>query len=158
LILGGLFFARRMRELEFTTLIDPFERASASAGPRCCFCPRLLGEVFWSAELLVAIGSTFGVLLGMKLSTAILLSALVVTVYTVLGGMWSVAYTDCRFSSAWSRLGLLVALPVVFHATGGMSHAWADYVAARPDRASLFPPLHSTGISGTRRRSLTGGM
>jgi solute carrier family 5 (high affinity choline transporter), member 7 len=144
LILGGLFFARRMRQLEFTTLIDPFEARFGKRWAAVLFLPALLGEVFWSAELLVAIGSTFGVLLGMKLSTAILLSALVVTVYTVLGGMWSVAYTDA-FQLGLVALGLLVALPVVFHATGGLDHVWAAYVAARPDRASVFPPLHSTG-------------
>jgi high affinity choline transporter 7 len=53
-----------------------------------------LGEIIWSAELLVAIGATFGVILGMDLRTAILMSAGVVTMYTVVGGMWSVAYTN----------------------------------------------------------------
>ena len=56
------------------------------------FLPALAGELFWSAELLVAIGSTFGVLLGVNLTTAILLSAVVTTASTVLGGMWSVAW------------------------------------------------------------------
>jgi high affinity choline transporter 7 len=144
LLLGGLFFARRMRQLEFTTLIDPFEARFGKRWAAVLFLPALLGEVFWSAELLVAIGSTFGVLLGMKLTTAILLSALVVTAYTVLGGMWSVAYTDA-FQLGLVALGLLVALPVVFEATGGLGSAWAGYTAARPDRMGLFPPLHSTG-------------
>src|SRR5512136_135037 len=88
LILGGLFFARRMRTLEFTTLVDPFEARFGKRWAAVLMLPALLGEVFWSAELLVAIGSTFGVMLGMPLTSAILLSALVVTIYTVLGGMW----------------------------------------------------------------------
>ena len=144
LILGGLFFARRMRQLEFTTLIDLFEARFGKRWAAVLFLPALMGEVFWSAELLVAIGSTFGVLLGMKLSTAILLSALVVTAYTVIGGMWSVAYTDA-FQLGLVALGLLVALPIVFAATGGAGSAWLDYVTARPDRTGLFPPLHATG-------------
>ncbi len=63
LILGGLFFARRMRALEFHTLIDPFE---ARFGPKWAVVlalPAVLAEMFWSAELLVALGSTFGVML-----------------------------------------------------------------------------------------------
>jgi hypothetical protein len=56
--------------------------------------PAMLGELLWSAELLVAIGAACGVLLGVDLATAILVSAAVVTCYTVVGGMWSVGYTD----------------------------------------------------------------
>lgn len=148
LILGGLFFARRMRALEFTTLIDPFEARFGKAWAAVLFLPALLGEVFWSAELLVAIGSTFGVMVGMKLSTAILLSALIVTAYTVLGGMWSVAYTDA-FQLGLVALGLLAALPLVFYATGGFGHAWAEYVAARPEGANLLPPLHASAVWST---------
>ena len=62
--------------------IDPFEARFGKRWAAVLSVPALLGEVFWSAELLVAIGSTFGVMLGMPLTTAILLSAVVVTVYT----------------------------------------------------------------------------
>lgn len=148
LILGGLFFARRMRALEFTTLIDPFEARFGKAWAAILFLPALLGEVFWSAELLVAIGSTFGVMVGMKLSTAILLSALIVTAYTVLGGMWSVAYTDA-FQLGLVALGLMAALPLVFYATGGLGHAWADYVAARPEGTGLLPPFQASTVWST---------
>jgi high affinity choline transporter 7 len=142
LILGGLFFARRMRALEFTTLIDPFEARFGKRWATVLLLPALLGEIFWSAELLVAIGSTFGVMLGMELSTAILLSAIIVTFYTMLGGMWSVAYTDA-FQLGLVALGMLVALPVVFQATGGLASAWTMYGAARPAGTGLLPPFHA---------------
>lgn len=144
LILGGLFFARRMRQYEFTTLIDPFEARFGKHWAAVLFLPAMLAEVFWSAELLVAIGSTFGVVLGMNLTTAILLSAIVVTLYTMLGGMWSVAYTDA-FQLGLVALGLAVALPVMLNETGGLGGTWAGYLAARPERSSLLPPLHSSG-------------
>src|SRR5262245_26187200 len=94
LILGGLFFAKRMRQFEFTTLIDPFEMRFGNRWAAVLFLPAMLGEVFWSAELLVALGSTFAVILKISLITSILLSAAVVIAYTMVGGMWSVAYTD----------------------------------------------------------------
>jgi len=112
LILGGVFFAAIMRRFEFTTLIDPLEARFGKRWAAVLFLPALAGELFWSAELLVAIGSTFGVLLGMPLTTAILLSAVVTTAYTVLGGMWSVAYTDI-FQLGLVALGLAAALPYV---------------------------------------------
>lgn len=148
LVLGGLLFARRMRALEFTTLVDPFEARFGRRWAAVLMIPALLGELFWSAELLVAIGSTFGVMLGMPLASAILLSAIVVTIYTMLGGMWSVAYTDA-FQLGLVALGLLMAMPVVFRAVGGLDAAWAAYVAARPEGAWLLPPLTSPGTGWT---------
>ena len=144
LILGGLFFAKRMRQLEFTTLIDPFEARFGKQWAAVLFLPALLGEIFWSAELLVAIGSTLAVMIGMKLSVAILLSAIVIIAYTMMGGMWSVAYTDA-FQLGLVALGLLVALPFMLEATGGLSQALLSYQTARPDRIGLLPPLHGTG-------------
>lgn len=142
LILGGLFFARKMREYAFTTLIDPFE---ARYGPRWAVVlslPAMLAEMFWSAELLVALGSTFGVVLNMDLSTAILMSAAVVTLYTMAGGMWAVAYTDA-FQLALVAIGLGAALLVALDAVGGLGAAWTTYQAARPEAALLLPPALS---------------
>ena len=144
LIIGGLFFAEAMRRYGFTTLIDPFEARFGKRWASVLFLPALAGELFWSAELLVAIGSTFGVLLGMDLTRAILLSAVVTTAYTVLGGMWSVAYTDI-FQLALVAIGLAAALPYVLHGAGGLQHAWTTYAAGRPDGSGIVPPLVPRG-------------
>ena len=139
LILGGLFFAGIMRRHGFTTLIDPFEARFGKRWAAVLFLPALAGELFWSAELLVAVGSTFGVLLGMHLTTAILLAAVVTTAYTMLGGMWSVAYTDI-FQLVIVAIGLCVALPFVLDGAGGLQHAWSTYLAARPEGGGIMPP------------------
>src|SRR6187397_2089321 len=62
LILGGIMFAGVMRRHGFTTLIDPLESRFGKRWAAVLFLPALGGELFWSAELLVAVGSTFGVL------------------------------------------------------------------------------------------------
>jgi solute carrier family 5 (high affinity choline transporter), member 7 len=126
LILGGIFFARKMREYEFTTLIDPFEARFGAKWAVVLSLPAMLAEMFWSAELLVALGTTFGVVLGLNLTTAILISAAVVTIYTMAGGMWAVAYTD-TFQLALVAIGLAVALPVALGAVGGLDRAWSFY-------------------------------
>jgi high affinity choline transporter 7 len=143
LVLGGLFFARRMRACAFTTLIDPFEARFGRRWAALLSVPAMLAETFWSAELLVALGSTFGVILGMDLRAAILLSAAVVTLYTMIGGMWSVAYTDA-FQLMLVAIGLAAAMPPALGAVGGLQAAWTHYVAARPDQAGLLPPLAAT--------------
>jgi solute carrier family 5 (high affinity choline transporter), member 7 len=138
LILGGLFFAGPMRRHAFTTLIDPFEARFGRHWAVVLFIPALMAEVFWSAELLVAIGSTFGVMLQMPLVTAIVLSAVVVTLYTMAGGMWSVAYTDA-IQLTLVVIGLAVALPYALDAAGGLVTALSGYMSAAPERAVLLP-------------------
>ncbi len=135
LILGGLFFARRMRALEFHTLIDPFE---ARFGPKWAAVlaqPAVLAEMFWSAELLVALGATFGVMLDIDLVPAIVVSAVVVTLYTMAGGIWAVAYTDA-LQLTLVFVGLGVTLPIALDAVGGVAAAWSLYQTALP-----APPL-----------------
>jgi high affinity choline transporter 7 len=142
LVLGGLLFAALMRRHGFVTLIDPFEARYGARWAAVLSLPALAGELFWSAALLVAIGSTFGVLLGMSLTNAILLSAFVTTLYTAVGGMWSVAYTDV-VQLGLVVVGLLVALPYALDDGGGLSQSWTTYAVARPDGVGLVPPLES---------------
>jgi high affinity choline transporter 7 len=139
LILGGLFFARTMRRHEFTTLIDPFEARFGRHWAAVLFLPAMFAEVFWSAELLVAVGSTFGAILDMDLRTAILVSAVVVTAYTVLGGMWSVAYTDA-VQLLLVVVGLTVAVGIAAANAGGIAAIWSGYAAVRPNASSAWPP------------------
>ena len=131
LIIGGLFFARKMRALEFHTLIDPFEARYGARWAVVLALPAVLAEMFWSAELLVALGSTFGVVLDLNLATGIVVSAAVVTVYTMAGGMWAVAYTDA-FQLLLVGIGLAVATPFALSAVGGAGQAWSLYQAAHP--------------------------
>lgn len=140
LILGGLFFAKRMRRLEFSTMVDPFEQRFGPRWAAVLFLPAMLGELFWSGALLVAIGSTLSVLLRMDLTAAIMLSAAVVTFYTVVGGMWSVAYTDA-FQLALIPLGMIAALPFAFGHVGGIDACLQHYFQAKQTAALLIPPL-----------------
>lgn len=130
LILGGLFFAHKMRAYEFTTLVDPFEVRFGKTWAAVLFLPALLGELLWSGALLMAIGATFSVILGWPLVPSLLLSAGVVTLYTMVGGMWSVAYTDA-FQLALIPLGLLAALPFAFTQVGGWEICLQRYQSLR---------------------------
>ena len=141
LILGGLFFAHKMRAYEFTTLVDPFEVRFGKKWAAVLFLPAMVGEVIWSASLLVAIGATFSVILGMQLVPAILLSAAVVTAYTMVGGMWSVAYTDA-FQLALIPIGLLAALPFALANVGGLEACLNQYQRLRAADPAWTPQQH----------------
>lgn len=141
LLLGGLLFAKKMRAYEYTTLVDPFEVRFGKKWAAVLFLPAMLGEVIWSASLLVGIGATFAVILGMKLEHAIFLSAAVVTLYTMVGGMWSVAYTDA-FQLALVPIGLLVALPFALGKVGGLETCLARYQELRAAEPAWTPQQH----------------
>lgn len=142
LIVGGVFFARVMHKKGYTTFIDPFEERFGKKWAAVLSIPAILGELFWSAELMVAIGATFGVILNVDLTTAIIISAAIVTLYTMIGGLWAVAYTDA-FQLLLIPVGLILAIPFILHFTGGdLTTTWVNYKALKGDAAVAVPPMH----------------
>lgn len=55
--LGGIFFAKRMREQGYVTMLDPFHRKYGERIGGLLYIPALLGEVFWSGAILAALGT-----------------------------------------------------------------------------------------------------
>jgi len=132
LVLGGLFFAGKMRRLGFTTLLDPFEIRYGKRVAAGLFLPALLGEVFWSAAILVALGTTFGTILNLSFSTSILISAAVAISYTAVGGLRSVAYTDV-VQLLCILIGLGIAIPFALSRVGGSEVVLHSYVRQMPE-------------------------
>jgi high affinity choline transporter 7 len=140
LILGGIFYARTMRRYEFMTMLDPVEVRYGQKIAGILYIPALLGELFWSGAILTALGTTFGLILGLDFNTAIILSAIIAVAYTMVGGMWSVALTDVA-QIVIMFIGLFLVVPFALSHVGGLSGGWAIYKAGMGDAASLFPPL-----------------
>lgn len=140
LVVGGIFFAPRMRRGEFMTMIDPIDIRFGKNTAGVMYVPALLGEIFWSAAILTALGTTFGTLLGLDFASSIVLSAAVAIAYTVVGGMYSVAYTDV-LQVGLIIVGLFLVLPFAFAEVGGFSASWAAYRDGMGTYANLFPPL-----------------
>ena len=57
LVFGGLFFADKMRSEGYVTMLDPFQRKYGERMGGLLYLPALLGEVFWSAAILSALGA-----------------------------------------------------------------------------------------------------
>lgn len=144
LMIGGIFYARKMRKFEFKTMLDPLEARFGHKLTGILFLPALAGEIFWSGAILTALGTTFGTILGLDFTTSILLSAGIAIAYTVIGGLWSVAYTDV-LQFVMIMIGLYLVLPFILGHTGGLEMTWSGYVAGMKEvgtnYASLFPPL-----------------
>ncbi|MCL4118720.1 UNVERIFIED_CONTAM: hypothetical protein GTU68_028806 [Idotea baltica] len=119
LIVGGLFFVRPMREGNYTTLLDPLEHRFGRKLNRLFFIPALLGDLFWTSAILVALGTTFGAILGLDTETSIVLSGIVVILYTSVGGLWSVAVSDIIQLTV-----LLIGLTMVVESFGAKAKWW----------------------------------
>lgn len=55
-VLGGLFFAKPMRSRGYVTMLDPFQQLYGKRMGGLLFIPALMGEIFWSAAILSALG------------------------------------------------------------------------------------------------------
>lgn len=144
LIVGGLFFAKKMRRFQFKTMLDPLAQRYGEKAAALFFLPALTGEVFWTAAILSALGSTFGVVLGIDFSNSIIISAIVVITYTSIGGLWAIALTDV-FQLILLLVGLLITLPYVLEFGGGWDNSWAAYKLKFGASANPLPSVEALG-------------
>lgn len=144
LIVGGLFFARKMRRLKFKTMLDPLAQRFGKRMGAVLFLPALTGEIFWTAAILTALGTTFGAVLGLDFTSAIILSSVIAIAYTALGGLWAVALTDI-VQLLLLLLGLFIVLPYALGSVGGLDQAWALYAEKKGALATLIPSKEALG-------------
>ncbi|XP_009982168.1 PREDICTED: high affinity choline transporter 1-like [Tauraco erythrolophus] len=110
LVIGGFFFVNPMRSKNYVTVMDPLQETYGNVMGSLLFIPPLLGEVFWFAAILASLGATMRVILDIGGSLAIIISACTVILYTLLGGLYSVAYTDV-IQLVFITLSLWVCIP-----------------------------------------------
>ncbi|KAJ8252854.1 hypothetical protein GJAV_G00206330 [Gymnothorax javanicus] len=82
------------------------------------FIPALMGEMFWSAAILSALGATLSVIVDININISVVISALIAIFYTLVGGLYSVAYTDvvqlfCIFLGLWVSVPFALSNPAV---------------------------------------------
>ncbi|ELU16697.1 hypothetical protein CAPTEDRAFT_113629 [Capitella teleta] len=106
LMLSGILFAKKMREAGYVTMLDPFQEKYGSVMAALLYLPALLGDIFWTGAILSALGASLSVIIGLEHTWAVIASAGISMLYTLLGGLYSVAYTDvvqlgCIFVGLW---------------------------------------------------------
>ncbi len=118
LLLFGLFFARRLYNMNLLTLGDFFK---VRFGKRT----ELVASIFlappyvgYIAAQLVAMGLILNVVTGMETWHGVVISAFVVTFYTYIGGMWAISITDF-IQSIIIIIGLAVLAFILADKAGG---------------------------------------
>lgn len=125
LILFGIFFVRKLYNLNLLTLGDFFKKRfgrQAELTASIFLGPPYLGYI---AAQLVAMGLIMNVVTGVALWQGIVISAVVVTIYTYIGGMWAITITD--FIQTIIIIGGLVVLAMVMGMkAGGVTNVLAQ--------------------------------
>lgn len=144
LLLFGLFFARKLYNMNLVTLGDFFK---VRFGRRT----EIIASVFmipayfgYIAAQLVALGLILNVVADVPVVHAIIISSLVVTLYTFVGGMWAISVTDF-FQSIIIVVGLAVLAFVLAQQAGGVSVVLQEVPAKD---LQFFPEGNSKAIIG----------
>ena len=119
LVLFGMFFARKLYNMNLLTLGDFFKIKYGTKIELVASAFLALPYVGYIAAQLVAMGLILNVVTGMVVWQGVVISALVVTLYTYVGGMWAISITDF-IQSIIIVVGLLVLAIVLADKAGGV--------------------------------------
>ncbi|MEO1204023.1 MAG: hypothetical protein AAFX10_15065 [Pseudomonadota bacterium] len=140
ILLFGLFFARLFRRLKLLTFVDFVQQRYGSFAAVVAAVSSIVSNVGWVAGMLVAFGLLFESLTGVPLEIGIFAGAVVIFIYTAVGGLWAVALTDfIQMLVIFAGLGVL--LVVVLVDVGG----WPAIAAAVPEGTFRLLPAENTG-------------
>lgn len=144
-IVAALFYVRIMRRARYLTPADMFQsRFGKAAGVASALAISLTTEVIWVASVLVAFGAVIMTFTGLPLATGIVIAAIVVAIYTYMGGMWAVTLTDF-VQMCLLILGIVIMFPMVINLVGG----WSSFVANAGNVEGL-PPFALWPVSAER--------
>ncbi|KAH6944867.1 hypothetical protein HPB50_005798 [Hyalomma asiaticum] len=113
LLMGGLIIAGPVWRAGYVTMMDPLQETFGVIMASLLFLPAIVGEVCWCASILSALGSTVSVVTGLDDRVSVAVSAAVAVLYTVTGGVYSVAYTDV-VQLSFIFVGLWICVPFMF--------------------------------------------
>lgn len=94
LLLMGLFFAVPLWKRNLTTLADFFRQRYAPSVAQLAAVLMIPSSLLWAASQMRAFGQVLSASSHLDISVAITLSAAVVVIYTISGGLWADAITD----------------------------------------------------------------
>ncbi len=134
LVIVALFFARAFYRMDLLTIGDFYRKRYGRTMELGTSVIIVISYLGWTAAQLTALGLVFSTLTdgAISLSTGILISGTVVLVYTIWGGMWSVAMTDL-----FQSVMIIAGLGMIAWVVGDMAGGSDKIVAAASDAGRL---------------------
>jgi SSS family transporter len=140
LLLIGFFFARMFRRLRMLTVVDFMEQRFGKVASIGIVITTLFSNIVWVGAMLVAFGVVFSSLTSVPMEQGIIGGAIVIFIYTAVGGMWAVALTDF-VQMLVIMIGLVILLTVVLIDVGG----WSTISPLLAENTFRMLPLEHTG-------------
>lgn len=140
LIIAGIFFNKKLYRLQFLTIGDYFKSRYNTIIALFLSSVIIVSYFGWVAAQFLALGVVLHTIIPFfSITTWVVITAIVVSVYTVLGGMVSVALHD-TVQSAIIIIGLIAILIAVLPLVGGVS-GFMNIVP--PGHLNIFPHTDS---------------
>jgi solute:Na+ symporter, SSS family len=138
LVIAALLFARLFYRLNLLTIGDFYKQRYGKGVEVLTSVAIVLSYLGWTSAQMTALGLVIATLSGgaVDLNTAIMLGAGVVLIYTIFGGMWSVAFTDL-FQTVVILIGLTLVAYLVGDLAGGAGKVISQ--AAADGKLVMFP-------------------
>lgn len=140
LVLVGLFFAKKLYRLNLMTIGDYYRMRYGRTVEVIVSICIVLSYLGWVGAQITALGLVFNVLSQGSITTAqgMVIGASIVMLYTLLGGMWSVALTDV-FQMVIIVVGMFYITWLVADMAGGATVVIEH--AANNDKFNFMPAL-----------------
>ncbi len=140
LILVGLFFAHKLYRMSLLTINDFYRQRYGKAVELFCSGVSLISYLGWVAAQIAAMGIVFSLLTDGVITplAGTFIGTAVVLLFTLFGGMWSVAITD-TIQMVVIVLGLVAIAVMAGNQAGGPGKVLE--VARGAEMLEFFPPL-----------------
>ncbi|MCU0706935.1 MAG: sodium:solute symporter family protein [Pirellula sp.] len=158
LLFTGLVFASPLWRSHLFTIADFYRKKYGKRAEYLACLIQLTTFFCWIASQYIALGSVLQAYFGMNPMVAIIGSAVVVTIYTLIGGMWSVTLTDA-IQIVVALIGLVIlGYAVMAHIGEGNVIAGVQTVLAKqpPERLKFVPDWTAFGLMAAIGTFLTG--
>ncbi|MDD5468434.1 MAG: sodium:solute symporter family protein [Anaerolineales bacterium] len=147
LFLSGFLFIRMMRRARYLTLIDFFDRRYGKGMGLLGSIIQLVTYFAWTGAQIVAGGNIVHALLGWPVSTGMIMVAIIVTVYTMMGGLWADTLLD--FMQMFLTAGGITLIFVgVLGAVGGFEGMFTDAGSLYVSEPFTLLPIEGEGYLG----------
>jgi len=136
----GFFYAKRMYRLDIITVGDFFKLRYNKQIDITISIILVLAYPLWIASQFVALAYLFQSVIGVSFTVGLFIGAILVVIYTYIGGMWAVSYTD-MIQSLLILIGLCIILVLAFNQTESVTNLFKN----KP--TSFFSILPKNGLS-----------
>jgi SSS family transporter len=138
LVIAALLFAKLFYRMNLLTIGDFYKQRYGKGVEVLTSVAIVLSYLGWTSAQMTALGLVIATLSGgaVDFNTGIMIGAAVVVVYTIFGGMWSVAFTDL-FQTIVILIGLSLVAWLVGDMAGGAGKVIAQ--AAADGKLTMFP-------------------